>query len=677
MCGLAGILFNAEHNIDERIAEYCAECSKVLRHRGPDSEGCWVDHRAGIVLIHRRLAILDLSPQGHQPMVSSSGRFVVAYNGEIYNFRTIKNELEQDGFCFRGRSDTEVMLASFEKWGIEAALKRFAGMFAIACWDRQKRKLYLIRDRLGKKPLYLARCPEGILFASELKAFHPWPSFAATIDRSALTAYLRYNYVPTPHTIYEQARKLMPASMLTLSADDLKQPNLPLEQARGYWSARDTAENGQGYVPGVSEDDAVDLLDAVLRQATAERMISDVPLGAFLSGGIDSSTIVALMQAQASQPVRTFTIGFDVPGYNEAKHAKAVADHLGTVHTELYISAEEARSVISLLPAMYDEPFADSSQIPTFLVSRLAREHVAVVLSGDGGDETFGGYNRHFSANSLKRILRIPRVARNLAACALMACQPARIDALLGALGISTYGQSAVKLSGDRIHKFASILHCDDLPQLYQVFVSHWNNPSAIVCNGSEPNDIFANTGEQATLGDFQHLMMWLDTITYLPDDILVKLDRASMAVSLETRCPFLDHRVIELAWRLPREMKFRDGRGKWILRRVLERYIPSDLFERPKMGFGVPLGDWLRGPLRQWAGDLLNEDRLRREGFFRPEEIRRKWREHLSGHREWGYHLWDILMFQAWLENWHSSFCVGGLRNETRRSEDVPSMVQ
>lgn len=633
--------------------------ANTLRHRGPDDGGVWVDAEAGIALGHRRLAIVDLSPDGHQPMASASGRFVLAYNGEVYNFPQMRRELEVAGHRFRGHSDTEILLAAFEEWGLDEALTRSAGMFAIALWDRQERQLHLVRDRLGKKPLYFGWVDGCILFASELKAFHAYPAFRPEIDRGALTLLLRHNCVPAPYSIYRGVFKLPPGSRLSLRPDGKNAPRSAqevLERVEPYWSALAVAERNAAVPLAFDrEDEAVDRLDRVLNQAVAERMVADVPLGALLSGGIDSSIIVALMQRQSSRPVKTFTIGFHERGFDEAADARRVAEHLGTDHTELYVTPQEAQAVIPRLPEFYDEPFADSSQIPTFLVSELARRHVTVVLSGDGGDEVFGGYRRHFQARRLARLSRVPGRVRAAAARLLTAASPAEWDRLVDIASPLLPGGVRRALTGDKVHKFAEVLPAETLESAYRTMASHWKEPTAVVlgAGAAEPLTALTDPARRPDLEDFAHVMMALDTISYLPDDVLIKVDRASMAVSLEARAPLLDHRVVEFAWQLPIGLKIRGGQGKWILRRLLERHVPRELFERPKQGFGLPIGEWLRGPLRDWAEALLDERRLRDEGFFEPGPIRRKWVEHLSGRRNWGYDLWNVLMFQAWHERW------------------------
>ena len=616
----------------------------AITHRGPDDSGVWVDGVAGVALAHRRLAILDLSPTGHQPMLSVSGRFVMVFNGEIYNHLELREELA--GQIWRGHSDTETLLAAFERWGFEATLKKCVGMFAIALWDRESRTLTLTRDRLGEKPLYYGWQGETFLFGSELKALRAHPAFGAEIDRDALALFLRHNAVPAPYSIYRDIHKLPPGTFLTLHAGQ--------KDARpvAYWSARAVAEAGQRNLFRGSDAEAATELERLLKQSIAGQMLADVPLGAFLSGGIDSTTVVALMQAQSARPVKTFTIGFNETGYNEAEHAHAVARHLGCEHTELYVTPQDAMDVIPSLSAIYDEPFADSSQIPTVLVSCLARQHVTVSLSGDGGDELFGGYNRYFWARNLWRKLGwMPHPLRAALAGVLTTLPPAAWNTAFQKLERWLPPRLRYANPGDKLHKAAEILAVRSPEEIYLGLVSHWKNPAQLVPGSVEPLTLLTDPGQQVDLPDFEHRMMVLDTMTYLPDDILTKVDRAAMAVSLETRVPLLDHRVVEFAWTLPLDMKIRHGQGKWLLRQVLYRHVPQAMMERPKMGFGVPIDQWLRGPLKAWAADLIEPGRLAREGFFDSAPIQRKWLEHQSGSRNWSYYLWDVLMFQAWLE--------------------------
>lgn len=581
-------------------------------------------------------------------MASASGRFVLAYNGEIYNHMDLRAQITALGRepSWRGHSDTETLLAAIETWGLEEALKRSIGMFAIGLWDREQRTLSLARDRLGEKPLYYGWQGQGdtavLLFGSELKALRAHPAFQAGIRRDALALFLRHNYIPAPYTIYEGIQKLPPGTVLTLSLQEKE------GRSRTYWSLPDVAVAGLANPLHGSREEIVGELETLLRSAVSQQMVADVPLGAFLSGGIDSSTVVALMQTQSSRPVRTFTIGFNEKGYNEAVHAKAVASHLGTDHTELYVTPQQAMDVIPRLPAMYDEPFADSSQIPTFLVSQLARQHVTVSLSGDAGDELFSGYTRYLVASGMwNKISAVPAPLRKLAAKSIGALSPQIWNTLTSWLPSSRAGS----LWGDKLHKGARVLDSKNIDGLYLGLVSQWSDPASVVISGHEPDTLLTGLSPALPGLDPVERMMALDLVTYLPDDILVKVDRAAMSVSLETRVPFLDHRVVEFAWRMPMHMKQHQGVGKWALRQVLYKHVPQALIDRPKMGFGIPIDSWLRGPLKEWAEELLNESRLRSEGFFHPEAVRQKWAEHLSGQRNWAYPLWVILMFQAWLE--------------------------
>ena len=647
MCGLVGYLTSAIGEAEVATGCLLRMADRIV-HRGPDDAGYWCDVERGIGFGHRRLSILDLSPAGHQPMHSPSGRYVIAFNGEIYNHLELRKELEAKGeVAWRGHSDTETMLAGFDAWGVRQTVERCIGMFAFAVWDKALRVLTLARDRLGEKPLYYGWQGSGanraFLFGSELKALKAHPAFSAGIDRGALCLLLRYNAIPAPYSIYEGIAKLDPGCMLSLSLDR------PEPQISQYWNLPEVARAGVAKRFSGLPEAAVDQLDNLLKDAIRQQMVADVPLGAFLSGGIDSSAVVALMQAQSNRPVKTFTIGFDDAGYNEAVHAKAVAKHLGTDHTELYVQPQQARDVIPRLPTLYCEPFSDSSQIPTFLVSQLARQHVTVSLSGDAGDELFAGYNRYQMTDRLwRRLERIPRPVRALLAWGITSVSPGGWDSLARFIP----GASGYRVFGDKLHKGAGVLASGSVDDLYLGLVSHQTRPESWVIGGHEPPTKL--TGLRPALEGLSPVerMMALDAISYLPDDILTKVDRAAMGVSLESRVPFLDHRVVEFAWTLPLEYKLRDGQTKWPLRQVLYRYVPKELIERPKMGFGIPLDVWLRGPLREWAEALLDEARLKREGYFHPAPIREKWIEHLSGSRNWSHHLWDVLMFQAWLES-------------------------
>ena len=653
MCGFAGFLGGNQLRDADATLRKMAE---TILHRGPDAYGAWHNETAGIALSHRRLSILELSDAGAQPMTSACGRYVIAFNGEIYNHLQLRESLVRDGSQpnWRGHSDTETLLAGFSSWGVRETVERSIGMFAFAVWDQAERVLTLCRDRLGEKPLYYGWLNQGqrktFLFGSELKALKAHPDFDANINRDALCLMMRHNCIPAPHSIYQGVYKLPPGHLLTVSLSKLDPVVEP------YWSLAEVATEGVKDGFQGSDIDATNALENLLRSAVKQQMISDVPLGAFLSGGIDSSTIVALMQEQSSQPVKTFTIGFHEEGYNEAVHAKAVAQHLGTDHTEWYVRSQQALDVVPNLSTLYCEPFSDSSQIPTFLVAMLARKKVTVSLSGDAGDELFAGYNRYVMANRLwDRLARLPVGLRGLIAKGIQSVSPNTLNSLLRPAQGVLPSRFRMVGAGDKLHKAASVLGSRDLDELYLGLTSHWN-PAELVIRGTEP--LTPLRGKALPLGGLDQIqrMMALDTITYLPDDILVKVDRAAMGVSLETRTPFLDHRVVEFAWKLPQHMKLRDGMGKWILRQVLYKHVPKKLIERPKMGFGVPIDSWLRGPLRGWAESLLDEHRLRHEGFFHPAPIRQKWAEHLSGKHNWQHHLWDVLMFQSWLETQHSS---------------------
>lgn len=648
MCGLTGFLQSSSSSVEisKKILE---DMSHPITHRGPDDSGVWFDDASGIGLAHRRLSIVDLSPAGHQPMVSASGRYVFVFNGEIYNHLSLRKLLDKSDISlhWRGHSDTETLLAGFDAWGIHATIEKTIGMFAFAVWDRDKRELILGRDRLGEKPLYYGWQGNTFLFGSELKALRAHPAFKAEVDRNALALMMRHNCIPAPYSIYQGIAKLRPGCLLTVSLAK-PEPSIGV-----YWSGQQVVEAGRAQPFTGSAGEAVKSLEGLLLDAVGQQMMADVPLGAFLSGGVDSSTIVALMQTQSSRPVRTFTIGFNDDLYNEAQHAKAVAKYLGTDHTELYVSSQDALAVIPHLSSLYDEPFSDSSQIPTFLVSKMAKQHVTVALSGDAGDELFGGYNRYVLTEKLwGRLSKMPVSVRRVLARAIIRLSPQAWNNL--AKTLLSLQPKGIGLSnwGDSLHKGAGVMACGSIPELYRGLVSHWPDPSALVIDAIEPATVLTDSTRQPTANSEVERMMALDMLSYLPDDILTKVDRAAMGVSLETRVPFLDHRVVEFAWRLPLEYKLRDGVGKWALRQVLYKYVPKDLIERPKQGFAVPIDVWLRGPLRDWAEELLNENRLKREGFFNPGPIQLKWQEHLSGQRNWMHHLWDVLMFQSWLEN-------------------------
>jgi len=642
MCGIAGFLDRTRRRSAGDPETLVRAMGEALHHRGPDDGGVWLDPEAGLALAQRRLAIVDLSPAGHQPMVSADGNWVLVYNGEVFNQEQLRPELEARGVRFRGHSDTEVILESCAAFGVAATVRRLIGMFAFALWDRRGRTLTLVRDRLGIKPLYWGQQDGLVLFGSELKALTAHPGWQPEIDRDALTAFFRFSYIPAPHSIYRGIAKLPPGCLLELAEGAAPR----LER---FWDGRAVvAEAGRQRFEGWSDGEATDQLEALLRDAVRRRMIADVPLGAFLSGGVDSSTVVALMQAESTRPVRTFTIGFGDPAYDEAGHAQAVARHLGTDHTELYVTPAQVQAVIPRLGQWYDEPFADASQLPTYLVSALTRRHVTVALSGDGGDELFAGYNRHALADRLwPRLARLPLGLRRVAGAGLRALPPAWWDAL----GAALPARWRPRQLGEKLHKLAPLLGLAGESALYRALVSQWPEPGRLVPGGHEPQGLLWDPTLAAEVPELVERMQLLDLLTYLPDDILTKVDRASMAVALEARVPLLDHRVVEFAFRLPAHFKRRHGQGKWLLRQVLYRHLPPALIERPKMGFAVPLAEWLRGPLRDWAETLLDPGRLAQAGLIDPAPVRQLWQEHLSGRRNHQYQLWPVLMLELWRE--------------------------
>jgi asparagine synthase (glutamine-hydrolysing) len=651
MCGFAGFMGGEWADGEAGANVLLRQMNDTLIRRGPDSEGYWTDAQSGIALGHRRLAILDLSAAGAQPMRSTCGRYVLIFNGEIYNHLQLRDALRREcgELAFRGTSDTETLLAGITLWGVRRTVEHSVGMFAFALWDRESRTITLGRDRLGEKPLYYGWQGHGsgrvFLFGSELKALRVHPAFEPRIDRSALCLLMRNNCIPAPYSIYCGISKLPAGCLLEVSCSK------PEASPTRYWSVQEVAAQGLASRAGLQEKDLLEELEQLLRSAVRQQMISDVPLGAFLSGGVDSSLIVALMQSQSAKPVRTFTIGYGEAEYNEAVHAAAVAQHIGTEHTELYVTAEQAMEVIGRLPSVYCEPFSDSSQIPTLLVSQLARQHVTVALTGDAGDELFGGYNRHIRAEqSWQRISRIPIGVRKLASASLTGISPRLLNAVGGSLQRLLPPSRRQAYLGDKLQKVAAALGSASTEELYLKLVSHWDEPSKIVVGAREPSTSTLDSSAAVSGLSSAERMMLLDILTYLPDDNLAKVDRAAMSVSLETRVPMLDHRVVEYAWKLPLFMKIRGHVGKWALRQILYRYVPKELIERPKMGFSVPIASWLRGPLREWAEELLDPARLTREGYLHPQPIRRAWKQHLEG-RNLQYPLWDVLMFQMWLE--------------------------
>lgn len=654
MCGIAGFMGGDTFDENGSGRLHVKNMIGRLTHRGPDSEGYWLELPTKIALGHRRLAIVDLSPAGHQPMTSGSDRYVVTYNGEIYNTEEIRHELIKARLppSWRGHSDTEVLLAGFDVWGIKDTISRIIGMFAIAVWDKELEQLTLVRDRIGEKPIYYGWQGSGpnrvFLFGSELKALKQHPQFENEIDRGSLALYMRYSYVPAPYSIYKGIMKVEPGTLITVSLNDFK------SRIEKYWDALDVVKKGAENPFKGTASELASNLDTTLKKAVAQQMTADVPLGAFLSGGVDSSAVVALMQIQSPRPVKTFTIGFKEAGYNEADFAKSVAGYLGTEHTELYVSSEDALNVISKLPELYCEPFADSSQIPTFLVSSLAKQHVTVSLSGDGGDELFCGYNRYMFADKLwKRLSPIPRATRALIGRSIESFPTGTWNKSFSVMDRMTPKTFNGISWGDKLQKGARAIGSENLSDLYMRLVSNWQNPSSVVIGPNEQHKRFSTDDPRlAGLNDITKMMV-VDMVSYLPDDILVKVDRAAMGVSLETRVPFLDHEVFEFASRIPLAMKLNKGVGKSVLRDVLYKYVPKDLIERPKMGFGVPVGVWLKGPLRDWAEILLDESLLRQQGFFNVDVVRVMWAEHIAGTRNWQSQLWAVLMFQAWfIEN-------------------------
>lgn len=647
MCGIAGLLDSSATTPAEELVMTATRMASALVHRGPDDAGSWADPASGIGLGFRRLAIIDLSSSGHQPMTSSDGRYVLVFNGELYNYRALRSELEQNGVTFHGTSDTEVLLEAIAAWGPTCALERADAMFALACWDRIGRSLVLARDRFGEKPLYYGWSGGTLLFGSELGALGRYPGPRAEIDRDALALFLRFGYVPAPRSIFQGIAKLLPGTWLRVDPGKAGQDLEPVP----FWSAAEAAAEARSRP--IQREEAGAAVEDALRRSVASRMVADVPVGAFLSGGLDSSLVVSLMQTQSSMPVRTFTIGFHESDYDEAKRAAAIARHLGTNHTELYVTPAEAQAVIPKLPRIYDEPFGDSSQIPVALVSELARREVTVALSGDGGDELFGGYTRYLAFERLRRVASAPRWLRHSAATLLATQSRSRWDRVAALVGRALPDGVVPSRAGEKIHKLARVLEVEAPEMLYAAMVTGWADP--VVHGGSVLPTVIDLPATWSGIRPGLEWAMLADTLTYLPDDLLTKVDRATMAVSLEARVPMLSPDLFEVAWRLPRAAKVHTGRGKRVVAEVLRRHLPRELIDGPKVGFGVPVGDWLRGPLRGWAEDLLSPRRLEGEGYLEPEPVRRRWQEHRDGLRDHQYDLWHVLMFEAWLET-HSA---------------------
>ena len=652
MCGIAGI-FVTNSSSKVPILDVCRSMADRLQHRGPDDAGYWMDDNGKIALAHRRLSILDLSSLGHQPMKSRSGRYVVVFNGEIYNHLDIRRDIESGSNCnsvasrWKGHSDTETLLAAVELWGIEGALSKLSGMFAVALYDCEEHILTLFRDRMGEKPLYYGWSGSDFVFASELKAIKAVPGFAAKIDKQALALYTEYGYVPEPFSIYEGIFKLKQGNLLNINTLST-QPNVT-PKAITYWGLSPFKSADSTPLIHYSDDNVLNQFEALLNSSVRQQMMSDVPLGAFFSGGIDSSLIVSLMQNQSASRIQTFTIGFSEPGYNEAKYANEIADYLGTDHTELYVTHKDALDVIPQLSDIYDEPFADNSQIPTFLLSKLTRQHVTVALSGDGADELFGGYNRYIATSRLGKLLKYsPSSFRRGVAAAIMSMPLEYIDKKMTSFTNKLPMKFHVPQISEKVFKTCDLLRGDDFTDIYKKCVTKWDQTSGLIQDSRTNVTSAQNNG--MSVNSIEDMLL-LDALTYLPDDILVKVDRAAMAVSLETRVPFLDYRVVDFAFQLPLKYKIRHGRGKWVVRELLKKYVPEEYFDRPKTGFGIPVGDWLRGPLRGWAETLLNKKRLDEEGNFNSDVIREIWAAHLSKKRNYHAQLWTILMFESWLD--------------------------
>lgn len=666
MCGIAGIYWPGNNN-DEHLRKIATKMISTLGHRGPDDNGIEVIKENGIAFAHCRLSIQDLSPLGAQPMTSLSGRYLIIFNGEIYNFHEIRDELKTYGFCFKGGSDTEVMLASFEKWGLEESLNRFAGMFSFAVWDCMKRQLHFCRDRLGEKPLYYGFIDDVCIFASELKALVAFAGKKLSINRNALTLFMRYGYIPAPYTIYNGIFKLIPGTLITIPENFNNNRMIFSEfdgssdenfiQPKRYWSLKETSKFSSEH-DGFDSSKYCDEFERILDNVVREQMIADVPVGAFLSGGIDSTTVVTFMQKISTRPVKTFTIGYNDQNFNEAIYAKNIAEFLGTDHTEVYMSSNDALDLIPQLPSIYDEPHADSSQLPAYLVSKIARQKVTVCLSGDGGDELFAGYNRYLRlAEVWKKLDLLPYPLRKKLSDIILKVQPEKWDKIYQNFGkLFIKGAITDKNIGLKVQKLASILSKQSTSDMYLELISYWNDPGAVVCGGHEPEQMNNNLDFLDFINGFINKALFWDQTYYLPDDNLCKVDRASMAVSLETRLPLLDYRMVEFSWKLPLHMKIRNGESKWILKQILSKYIDRNLWDRPKMGFSVPIAEWLRGPLKEWGSDLLSSTRLKNEGFFNENLVLQRWSEHIQGKRNWNLSLWAVLTFQSWYSNLSSN---------------------
>jgi len=677
MCGFAGFYLNDKEYLHCEMEGNVSAMANALEHRGPDDFGIWLDGEKSLALGHRRLSIVDISSSGHQPMLSKNKSYVIALNGEIYNHIKLRKELESlnPHHSWNGHSDTETLLAGFEQWGIEETLKKTVGMFSMALWNLETKTLYLIRDRFGEKPLYFGWINTGnknvFAFGSELKALKAYPRFQNNISREALKQYFKYMYIPAPYSIFEGIYKLEPGCILSMQSAPKQKPTEPfhfqdqnevsyenIKISKWYRFKEIIIKSANHKIK--NELEANHLLETQLNETISIQSSADVPLGAFLSGGVDSSLIVALMQKQSTAPIKTFTIGFEDPQFNESVYAKAVASHLKTDHHEMKVTSNDALLLIPQLPSLYDEPFADSSQIPTYFVSQAAKKEVTVSLSGDAGDELFGGYNRYLMAPSLwKKINFLPFKIRKLLGASLRAVPINFWDKIGDIYNLTQIESKGINRLGDKISKTALRLkNINSIDALYKSLVTEWPNPDCLVKGGlktsSELINLINDELPKQGLDSSESRMMYWDTISYLPDDILCKVDRAAMANSLETRVPFLDHRVVELAQRIPIEFKIKNKIGKMAIRNILYKSVPKELIERPKAGFGVPLGTWLRGPLRPWVEELINYNRLEKEGYLEPSIIREIWNEHLSGKRDWSFRIWSIVIFQQWLESFN-----------------------